>query len=509
MSEIFLSYARADDETPPAAGDRPGWVKFFHDILLYELKQRVSKDLRFWRDVNDIEPDGEFAREIEEALRKAIVMVAVLSPNYVTRSWCLRELESFTKTSPGAEDARRSEQVFKILKHNIDEQDLPVVLQNRGRGYKFYEIDPATGSEHPYFMAGRLLAKHEQAYLELINELTERIKRRLPVLLARAVAPAPPPSRFVFVAPPPSSSAVMETYRILTQQLETEGLGVLPRPGDPFPDTLTDAQRLLAEAIGRAELAIHLIGESSGKTCDGATEPMVPMQLRLSAAATTERPGLRRLIWYTDKIAAKGPAHAELLRALADCDATRAPLRPGRDEVVSGAYDNFLGLVQRTLHPALAPTPMQEADRTGETLADKTLYVVAADEDIAFTRGPLRGALRSLGLTVEVPLSPDRPKDVRDKHEATRLQSADAVLVTWGAQRVDWVEDQLFRFRKQWLELGRSRPFEGLALVLADPDSDEKHDEEPAAPGDTIIDLRGGIDAARLQPLARRLRAGA
>jgi hypothetical protein len=276
MSEIFLSYARADDETPPAAGDRPGWVKFFHDNLWYELKQRFSKDLLFWRDVNDIEPDGEFAREIEDALRKAIVMVAVLSPNYVTRPWCRRELESFVKASPGADAAQQSDRVFKILKHNVPEQDLPIALQNRGRGYRFFEIDPATGIEHPYFMAGRLLAKHEQAYLEVINELAERIKRRLPELLARAVALTPPASRFVFVAPPPSSSAVMETYRILTQQLETEGFGVLPRPGDPFPDTLPDAQKLLAEAIGRAELAIHLIGESSGKTCDDATEPMVP-----------------------------------------------------------------------------------------------------------------------------------------------------------------------------------------------------------------------------------------
>jgi TIR domain len=101
MSEIFLSYARADDETPPAAGDRPGWVKFFHDNLWCELKQRVSRDLRFWRDVNDIEPDGDFAREIEDALRNAIMMVAVLSPNYVARPWCRRELESFTKASAG------------------------------------------------------------------------------------------------------------------------------------------------------------------------------------------------------------------------------------------------------------------------------------------------------------------------------------------------------------------------------------------------------------------------
>jgi hypothetical protein len=236
---------------------------------------------------------------------------------------------------------------------------------------------------------------------------------------------------------------------------------------------------------------------------------MVPMQLRLSAAAMTERPGLGRLVWYTEKIPANTPAHAELLRALAACDATRAPLRPGRDELVSGAYDNFLGLVQRTLHPAPAPTPMREADQTGKTLADKTLYIVAADEDVAFARGPLRGALRSLGVAVEAPLPPDRPKDVREKHEATRLRAADAVLVIWGARRVEWVEDQLFRFRKRWRELGSSRPFEGLALVLVDPDSEEKRDEQPAAPGDTVIDLRGGLDATRLQPLARRLGAGA
>jgi hypothetical protein len=501
MSEIFLSYARADDETPPAAGDRPGWVKFFHDNLWYELKQRVSKDLRFWRDVNDIEPDGNFAREIEDALRKAVVMVAVLSPNYVTRPWCRRELESFVGCSPGAEATQRSERVFKVLKHNIAEQDLPISLKNRGRGYEFFEIDPATGIERPYFMAGRLLAKHEQAYLELINELAERIKRRLPELLTSPVAPPPPPSRFVFVAPPPSSSSVTETYRILTKQLETGGFGVLPHPGDPFPDTLIDAQKMMAEAVGRADLAIHLIGESSGKTCDGATEPMVPMQLRLSAATMTEQPGLRRLVWYTDEISPKSPAHAELLRALADCDANRAPLLPGRDEIVSGTYDSFFGLVQRTLRRA-AP-PQEEDDQTG-----KTLYIVAADEDVAFARGALRGALRGLGVEVEVPLPPDRPNDVRDKHEATRLQAADAVLVLWGAKHVDWIEDQLFRFRKQWRSLGRSRPFEGLALVLADPDSHEKHDEQPAAPGDTI-DLRGGLDAARLQPFIRRLGVGA
>jgi TIR domain len=302
MSEIFLSYARVDDEIPAAAGDSVGWVRYFYEYLLCELKQRVSKDLQFWRDVNDVEPDGDFAREIERALRQAVVMVAVLSPNYVKRPWCLRELGDFAKASASADAPQRAEQIFKILKNYVSEEDLPVAVRNRGRGYSFFEVDPEKNIVESYFVAGQLRDRYQQAYLDRINELAERIRSRLPKLLA--ATPAPPPSRFVFVAPPPSSSTVMETYRILTKQLETEGFGVLPRPGDPFPDTLTDAQKLLAEAIGRAELAIHLIGESSGKTCDGATEPMVPMQLHLSAAAMTARPGLGRPVWYTDKIPA-------------------------------------------------------------------------------------------------------------------------------------------------------------------------------------------------------------
>jgi hypothetical protein len=503
MSEIFLSYARVDDEIPPAAGDCVGWVKYFYQNLWCELRQRVSGDLQFWRDVNDIEPDGDFAREIEKALQQAVVMVAVLSPNYVKRPWCLRELGDFAKASPSADAAPRSEQIFKILKNHISEDDLPVALRNRGRGYSFFEVDPEKNIVESYFVAGKLRDRYEQAYLAKINELAERIRGRLPKLLAvPPVAGTPPPSRFVFVAPPPSSSTVMEIYRVLTKQLETEGFGVLPPPGDHFPDTLVDAKTLVAEALVGAELAIHLIGESGGKTCDGAIEPMVPMQLRLSHAAVTERPELGRLIWFTDKPAANSSVHAELLRALADCDATRAPLLPGRDEIVSGTYDSFFGLVQRTLQRAV-PAPPQGAIQTG-----KTLYIVAADEDVDFARVDLRAALRGLGIEAEVPLPRNRPKDVRDKHETMRLQAADAVLVLWGAKGVDWVEDQLFRFRKQWQSLGRSRPFDDLALGVVDPNSEEKDKEKPAAAGDTI-NLRGGVDATRLQALARRLGIGA
>jgi TIR domain len=175
--QIFLSYARVDDETPPGAGDLTGWVKYFHDNLRYELNVRISQDLRFWRDVNDIEPDGVFAREIRAALEQAILMVAVLSPKYIQRPWCRRELDDFVAFPPGPDAPPRSEQVFKILKHYIPEHDLPPFLQNRGRGYKFFVIDPATGIEQPYFMAGRLRERYQQAYFDVINELTDLVIR--------------------------------------------------------------------------------------------------------------------------------------------------------------------------------------------------------------------------------------------------------------------------------------------------------------------------------------------
>ncbi len=369
---------------------------------------------------------------------------------------------------------------------------MPPSLQHRGRGYAFFVVDPATGNEQPFFMAGRLRTQYEQAYFDLINELAERIRARIPLgILPRDTTP---PTRFVFVAPPPAGSSVIEIYSALTKQLIVDGFGVLPPPGMAFPDTLADAQRMLAEAIGPATLAIHLVGESGGKTCDRATEPMVPMQLRHSAMAMAERPGLRRLIWIAGKEGINAD-HRALLKALSDCDDSRAPLLPGRDEIVSGAYDSFLGLIQRTLRQDSPPPRVPRAART--------LWIVAADDDVGFARGQFRRALRDLGAAVEAPLPPDRPAENRLKHETERLQTADSVVILWGGQRVDWVEDQLYRLRQ--LNAVRSRPFDGIALAVIGPDTDEKRDEEPAGPGETLIDLRPGLDGARLMPLVRLL----
>ena len=84
-------------------------------------------DLHFWRDVNDIEPDGVFEREIRAALEQAMFMVAVLSPNYILRKWCLRELGDFINFPPGVDPTPLpAELQLAILWQEILKRDLRI-----------------------------------------------------------------------------------------------------------------------------------------------------------------------------------------------------------------------------------------------------------------------------------------------------------------------------------------------------------------------------------------------
>jgi hypothetical protein len=223
---------------------------------------------------------------------------------------------------------------------------------------------------------------------------------------------------------------------------------------------------------------------------------MVSLQLRQSAAAMANRPELRRMIWLASGISPGTSEQTILWEALANCDAARAPLLPNRDEIISGDYDSFLALVQRTLRQKRPPEPVLRPSA-------KSLWIAAADDDVGYARSELRRALRNLGALVEVPLPQDRDPNLRANHEAKRLHTADAVIVLWGSQRVEWVEDQLFRLRQ--LSFARGRPFDWIALAILGPDTYEKQNEEPAGPDDILIDLRSGLDGPGLDPLARRL----
>src|SRR5262249_18472071 len=68
-------------------------------------------------------------------------------------------------------------------------------------------------------------------------------------------------------------------------------------PGsDELPDTATDCERTIRDALARAELSVHLLGENRGITAGGGNEPILDLQLRLAREVAVTRP-LCRILW--------------------------------------------------------------------------------------------------------------------------------------------------------------------------------------------------------------------
>ena len=81
--DLFLSYRRE--------GDVGEWVRnHFHDRLRNCLNSEFPRPVRIFFDVGQ-EPGTHWRKNIARALQRSHLLVAVLSPQYFTSSWCLAE----------------------------------------------------------------------------------------------------------------------------------------------------------------------------------------------------------------------------------------------------------------------------------------------------------------------------------------------------------------------------------------------------------------------------------
>jgi hypothetical protein len=84
----------------------------------------------------------------------------------------------------------------------------------------------------------------------------------------------------------------------LVNDLRGTGYTILPEE-NRLPDTAVEAERVLRDALGKAELAVHLLGEHEGVTPSGGSESILRLQLRLARehAAAAAEATFPRLLW--------------------------------------------------------------------------------------------------------------------------------------------------------------------------------------------------------------------
>jgi hypothetical protein len=252
---VFISYARADNLEPPMPNAPSGWVTFFWDQLRWELTDRGAKRAKLWLDRYEIEPAERFTKKIEDAVREAKLIVPVLSENWVGSDWCRREIETFGECRPDAVD-----RIVPVVKNEPRRETLPELLRgpNAREGYRFFVQDPS-GEVREFYWRG---LQDEKAYFEILKRIARFIIEQLGEdLPERLPQPTPNNGRTVYVAV--AARELRDARQRLVNDLTGAGFAVVPAEDD-LPDTAEDCAKAVRDALVRAELAVHLLGENPG-----------------------------------------------------------------------------------------------------------------------------------------------------------------------------------------------------------------------------------------------------
>ncbi len=173
-SAIFISYTHADNTS--LTKEQSGWIELLHERLDIRLRQLLGKNrnINIWRD-KKLEGNDKFGDEIIDQLKRAHILVAILSPSYVTSEWCVKELNLFCDflESGARQGPTNKSAIFKVIKTMLPHEQHPQQLQGL-LGYEFYEVLDKDKGKAREFTAN---PEPERRYLEKLDDLAYEIKR--------------------------------------------------------------------------------------------------------------------------------------------------------------------------------------------------------------------------------------------------------------------------------------------------------------------------------------------
>jgi hypothetical protein len=505
--QIFVSYARNDDASPPEDLTKKGFVTALHNQLYYLLGDLGEPKPKIWRDVRRIDRADQFDEEIAHAISDSAMLLIILSRNWMASAACREELNSFRDRWKCEGEMGLRQRIVVVGKRHVPPESRPSLLQHQ-EGYLFYALDDPdeVGLEREFFVRGEV---RDNRYVTRLEELAGLLWRRgarfgagegiqIETPERRWQEPRPKNDKAVYLAKP--ASDMRGAYDRLVTELTSSGYAVVPDPSKDIP-TDTRAVQFVDEALSQADIAIHLLGEKSGFAPDGA-EPIVKLQLaraasRLAGAAISGEQ-FRRIIW--------APKVLNLNSSEQRLDQVRDPLgvlekfdRYVSSDTIEG--DTLSKLVELViLRLSRATVPRQNLD---DELGNARAYVYHRPEDMeyAFDIGK---ALKERNITPRFPAYEGSDAERVQLHRQY-LRECDSVVVCWASAPDVWVKvtsNELV----DWRVLGRTKEFARRGLVAGPPPGMPKRmfvELFPKDEMDVVVDLTSCLhpQAADLGPL--------
>jgi hypothetical protein len=122
--DVFLSYSRA--------GGWSDWViAHFRPIVQHWLTSELGREAQIFQDTRDIVPGDRWPERIENALGSSKIMIALLSRNYFSSEWCVRELGSmYARAEHFRENGLSGRIIFPVAIHDSDPNEVPELVRS-------------------------------------------------------------------------------------------------------------------------------------------------------------------------------------------------------------------------------------------------------------------------------------------------------------------------------------------------------------------------------------------
>ncbi|MBV6641323.1 MAG: DUF4062 domain-containing protein, partial [Cyclobacteriaceae bacterium] len=436
-SEIVILYSEADDR--PIEGGVKGWVTNFHKFLRTLLSQ-----------INRQEPEILLMNEMDFDLmrvRKAAVVINILSPNFVQSEIIVNALNNFGK------DAKKNDELiidgvaryFKVLKAPFETDEIMPEFQEL-ISYDFYMIDALTGEAQEFTRffgneaeRGYWMKLVDMAYdiSQILTALRHEEKSERKEEVSR--------EKTVYLA---STGVDMLIQRdIIKRELQRHGYTVLPKHA--LPKELKSLEQMVLEDLAKCRLSIHLIGEDYGYRPKGSDLSVVDLQNRIASEHTEQIAAFNRtakvpepfsrLIWVSPdlkNITERQKIFIEDLKSdaakLEEAEVLQITLQELkaiiREELVTGGRFNLHREVE-------GYTPEPEDDTS------PIIYLIHDKRDKNDTK-IIEDFLIDKGYRVVGPSYEGDLIDIRYIHQEN-LRRCDASLIFYGNTTEDWIKTKL------------------------------------------------------------------
>ena len=486
--DVFVSYAHLDNT---AADDHKGWVAKLHETLDRRLAQLLGKPTRIWRDPK-LKGNDVFEEVLVERVRRAAVMVSVVSPRYVRSEWTTRELNEFWKAAEqqGGAHVRDKSRIFKVLKTPVplDQQTPPL---RSLLGYEFFRVDPESGSFREF--DEQFGPEYQQKFLMKLDDLAQDLRELLEFVEGSGPVPASDNGEAIFLAV--TTHDLQDEHDEIRRDLQQHGYTVLP--GRTLSPIGGEVETEVREDLKRCAMSIHLIGNHYSLTPENATTSLVEIQNEL-AIERGERGGFTRLVWIPPGLQITDPRQQEVV------DRLRMDPRmgPGSD-LLEKPLDELRAVIRNALergHAAKAapasPTPSR-ASATGVP----SVYLVYDRADAA-TVSTWADFLFGQGIDVVHPVFEGDEPQLRECHEES-LRTSDGIVIFDAAAHPLWLRRK-FSELKKIPGYGRTKPAPLVVVCLLPPKTPDK--ERFRSHDAIVISQWGGLLPEPWLPIIARLK---